>query len=365
LKRLPLYIGGFLGPLGTLAMVPMIPELRDEFGASTSAVSWGITGYLLALALFLLVAGTIGERFGRRRTVRTTYLVYAAASIGCALAPSLGLFVTGRVIQGIANAFITPLLLAALADATSAGRVGRSIGVYGSFQALGGAGAPLLGGLAADVGWRWGFVLVGLMSVALAGFPPAGGPQSERSDLRLRSLASRQPLMLGTAVFIASAGPLGTIVIVGIAARDDLGLSGTATGLVLLGGSAMPILVGPLWGRVIDVLGSLRSAMFAISAACVVAVSLAAGTTPIRLGSIWLIGGVAAAAAVVSIQSTATMLSTKNRGGSISFVLAFRFAGLAVAPVIWIPVFERSVPLAFIGAGLLGLPALALLRRVE
>ena len=101
LRRLPLYIGGFLGPFGTIVIIPMFPELRDEFDTTLTAVNLGFSLYLLPFAALLLVSGTLGERWGRRRTVRGTYLLYAVASIGCALAPNLEIFVASRALQGL------------------------------------------------------------------------------------------------------------------------------------------------------------------------------------------------------------------------------------------------------------------------
>ena len=69
-QRLPLYIGGMMGPFGTIVILPMFPELRESFNASSATVSWGFTIYLLPFAAVLLVSGTLGERWGRRRTVR-------------------------------------------------------------------------------------------------------------------------------------------------------------------------------------------------------------------------------------------------------------------------------------------------------
>jgi MFS family permease len=363
--RVPLYLGGFLGPLGTLVMIPMIPELRDDFGASTGAIGWGITAYLLAMASFLLVAGTIGERVGRRRTLRTTYLVYGAASLGCVFAPNLEWFIGFRVLQGVANAFITPLLLAALAEVTEPARFGRASGVYGSFQALGGAGAPLIGGLSADLGWRWGFATVALLAFGLASGLPAGGSAVASAGRDMKALVARDPLFLSAAVLFGAAGPLGTAVLVGVASRDELGLSGTAAGVVLLVGSSVPIVVTPFWGRIVDRVGSRRSATLGLIATSVVTSALVFGTSPVRLGLLWALGSVGVGVTIVSIQSLAATLSSTNRGGVISFTLAFRFTGLALAPVIWLPVFDRSPTAAFVGAALLGIPAVVLMARVK
>ena len=157
---LPYYLGGFLGPFGTMVVIPIYPELRETFDATTEQVNWSFSGYLLPMAALLLVSGTIGERFGRRRVTRITFVAYAAAALLSVFATTLGLFIASRVLQGVCNAFITPLLVAGLTEVIPEARLGRAIGVYSSFQAAGTALAPLAGGLAAAIdcascSWRW------------------------------------------------------------------------------------------------------------------------------------------------------------------------------------------------------------------
>ena len=108
---LPLYVGGFLGPFGGGVLAVLIPQLRDAFDATTGAVAAAIPAYLVPFAVFQLVSGTVGERLGRRRVVRAGYLAYAVFSVAGALAPSLGLFLGARALQGAANAFLTPLVV--------------------------------------------------------------------------------------------------------------------------------------------------------------------------------------------------------------------------------------------------------------
>src|SRR6187401_1882820 len=122
---LPLYIGGFLGPFGGGVVAVLVPQLRDAFDATTSGVELTIPAYLVPFAVLQLVSGTIGERLGRRRVVRTAYLSYAVLSVLAALAPGLGSFLVIRALQGSANAFLTPLLLAGLADETDPRQIGR------------------------------------------------------------------------------------------------------------------------------------------------------------------------------------------------------------------------------------------------
>ena len=82
--------------------------------------------------------------------MRGTYVLFAAASVVCALAPNLWVFLAARAVMGVANAFITPLLVAGLAEVVAPALFGRAVGIYSSFQAAGGALAPIIGGLAAD-----------------------------------------------------------------------------------------------------------------------------------------------------------------------------------------------------------------------
>ncbi len=131
---LPLYVGGFLGPFGGGVLAVLIPQLRDAFAASTAAVAAAIPAYLVPFAVVQLVSGTVGERLGRRRVVRAGYLAYALFSVAGAIAPTLGMFLGARALQGAANAFLTPLVLAGLADASPPGRLGRSIGTFAAVQ---------------------------------------------------------------------------------------------------------------------------------------------------------------------------------------------------------------------------------------
>lgn len=359
--RLPLYAGGFLGPFGTLVMVPMLPELRDAFDASNSAVGLGLTVYLVVFAAFLLFAGSVGARVGRQRTLRIAYFVYAVAAIVVVLSPSLSVFLIARSVQGAANAFFTPLLIAALADLVPAERFGRVVGTYGSFQAIGGAGAPLVGGITADVDWRWAFVVVAVLSVVLALTVPADRGALAAPDWR--AVASPAPVWLSTAMVIAAAGPLGVAVLVGVMARDVIGLTGTSAGLVLLIGGAAPIVLAPAWGLVVDRLGPGASARLALVASTLATAGLAAGTTSIRLGVAWLIASVGVATTIVSVQAFAATIDPEQRSGVISFVLSGRFTGLAIAPVAWLPVFESNPTAAFLGAAALGPLALLVMHR--
>lgn len=344
-----------MGPFGTLVIIPMFPELRESFDASSQAVGWGFTAYLIPFAVLLLVSGTLGERWGRRRTVRATYLLYAAASFACAVAPNLAFFLAGRAVQGIANAFITPLLLAGLAETVPEERFGRLVGIYGSFQAFGGAAAPVVGGLAADTNWRGAFIGTAVAALALAAAPPEGDPRRDVEAPPVKPLLTRPMAELGIAAFAGAAGPLGIAVLVGVMARDELDLSGSVAGAVIVTGSVTAMLLAPTWGRLVDRLGTRTAGLVSASVVTVSSATLGLTTNAWLLAAIWAFTGAFVAWLTIVFQAVATTAVPDNRGGALSYVLAFRFLGHGVGPLIFLPFIDSSVAGTFAAAAALGL----------
>ena len=118
----------------------MLPELGASYGVGSGDAAVSVTAYLLPFAALQVVSGTLGERWGRQRTVRVAYVAYTAASLLCALAPTFAVFLGGRALQGVANAFTTPLLFAALASSVPPERLGRALGLV---RLVAGGGADL------------------------------------------------------------------------------------------------------------------------------------------------------------------------------------------------------------------------------
>ena len=174
MQRFGLYAGGFLGPFGGGIIAVLIPQLRDAFDASTAEVTWGITAYLIPFAALQLVSGTLGERFGMARTVRTAYVAYAALSVLAAFAPDIGVFIAARALQGASNAFLTPLLLAAVAASSPPGTVGRTVGTFAAVQTAAIVASPLIGGLLGEISWRLAFLAPAVAALVLAALPLPG-----------------------------------------------------------------------------------------------------------------------------------------------------------------------------------------------
>src|SRR3954468_9500926 len=248
---LPFYVGGFLGPFGGGVVAVLVPQLRDAFDATTAGVAASIPAYLVPFAAFQLVSGTLGERLGRRRVVRTGYIVYALLSVAAAFVPTLGAFLVVRALQGSANAFLTPLLLAGLADEVPPRQIGRAVGTFAAVQTSAVALAPLGGGALGALDWRLAFVSQAFVAAALAMMPPAdGAPRAERP--RLRTAFTQRVGLLSAASFAGYAGITGIGFRVAVLAADDFGLGSVLRGVLLAGFGVAGILMGRLAGNWVD-----------------------------------------------------------------------------------------------------------------
>jgi EmrB/QacA subfamily drug resistance transporter len=174
-----------------------LPAIGRDLGASTSALQWMLNGYLLTLASLILLGGSLGDRYGRRRVFVLGAGLFTVASLLCAVAPSVGLLVVARILQGVGGALLTPGSLAMLESSFRPGDRARAIGAWSGLAGVAAALGPLLGGyLVEAVSWRAVFLInlpIGIFVVAMAmrhvpetRDPTAGGPL----DLRGAALAA-------------------------------------------------------------------------------------------------------------------------------------------------------------------------------
>ncbi len=137
-----------------------LSALGATFNASASDLQWVINAYLLPLSALLLLGGAAGDRYGHTRLLIIGTAMFGAASIGCALAPTLGWLLVARGMQGIGAALLMPNSLAILGARFSGEARGRAIGIWASVGAVMAALGPLLGGWLIDaVGWRSIFLI--------------------------------------------------------------------------------------------------------------------------------------------------------------------------------------------------------------
>jgi EmrB/QacA subfamily drug resistance transporter len=136
-----------------------LPALGQGFHASLTDLSWVLNAYAITLAALLVVAGRLGDRIGQRPVFLAGVIVFTLASLGCALAPNLGVLVAARVVQAIGAAAQLPTSLALLLAAVPAERRTGATRAWAAVGGLAAASGPVLGGLLVQANWRWVFVV--------------------------------------------------------------------------------------------------------------------------------------------------------------------------------------------------------------
>ncbi|HEY1699901.1 MAG TPA: MFS transporter [Trebonia sp.] len=153
-------LGSGIAALDATVVNIALPTIGREFHTGVADLQWVISGYTLTLAAFLLIGGTLGDRFGRRRMFLAGTVWFALASAACGLAPDATFLVLMRILQGIGAALLTPGSLAIIEASFAPDDRGRAIGAWSGLGGVTTAAGPLLGGyLISAASWRWIFFI--------------------------------------------------------------------------------------------------------------------------------------------------------------------------------------------------------------
>src|SRR5215218_2335397 len=158
-------LGSGMAFLDSTVLNVALPAMQTDLGASARDVQWIYGAFALLLSALLLVGGTLGDRYGRRRT----FVLGAAASVWCALAPGPGHLVAARALQGVGGALLVPASLAIVGASFEGKLRTKAIGAWAALSGTAMAVGPVLGGwLVETVSWRVAFLIVlALASVAV------------------------------------------------------------------------------------------------------------------------------------------------------------------------------------------------------
>ena len=349
---LPLYVGGFLGPFGGAMLVALIPNVAEGLDASVAQVAAAITAYMVPFAALQLVSGTLAERLGPRRVVRGGYVAFAAAALACALAPEIWSFLAARAAMGAANAFLSPILLAALSEVVAPAVLGRTVGTFAAAQTAGLLFAPILGGLLGEISWRLAFVLVAVVSIVLAlprqtlgaaeWEPGTGGRAS------IRALLNRWTALLATQAALGYLGFTAIGFVLGLVGAEEFDLGSGARGLLIAGYGIGGILLGRYAGTVVDRAGRPATALAGAVACTAGVLGLVVAPSPWSLGLVFFGIGCASAFVWAGLNTIAVESFPENRAGATSAYSAFKFAGVAIAPLVYVPLFNVDTRLPFL-----------------
>jgi EmrB/QacA subfamily drug resistance transporter len=162
----------FMASLDNLIVTTALPVIKEALGASLQELQWTVNAYTLTFAVLLLTGAALGDRFGRKRMFLVGISIFTLGSAMAALAPSIGLLITARAIQGMGGAIVTPLTLTILSAAVAPARRGLALGVWSGVGCLAIAIAPVVGGaIVESFSWQWVFWInvpigLGLLPIA-------------------------------------------------------------------------------------------------------------------------------------------------------------------------------------------------------
>ena len=214
---------------GTIVNIAL-RNIGADLGASLADLQWVVNAYLLALASLILVGGSLGDHFGRKRVFMFGVAWFALASAVCGLAQSPVQLIAARLLQGVGAALLTPGSLAMIQGSFRRADRGRVIGQWAGLGGIAAATGPLLGGWIVDnASWRWIFLInvpvaVAVLLVAARHVPESRDPEAARSfDLVGAALGA---LGLGCATYaLIERGSAPTIAVVTTAVLGVLGLA--------------------------------------------------------------------------------------------------------------------------------------------
>jgi EmrB/QacA subfamily drug resistance transporter len=144
---------------GTVVNVAL-PVLQTDLKATATDVQWVVEAYSLFLAALILVGGSLGDHFGRRRIFAIGVFLFTVASVLCGLAPNVNFLIGARAFQGVGGALLVPGSLAIISASFDSKQRGTAIGTWSGFTAITAAIGPVLGGLLVQyASWRWVFFI--------------------------------------------------------------------------------------------------------------------------------------------------------------------------------------------------------------
>src|SRR3954453_81745 len=166
-----------------------LPSLAGDLDAGVSGLQWTVDGYTVVLASLLMLAGSMGDRFGRRRGFVGGLVVFTLASLLCSLAPSVEWLIAFRVLQAVGGSMLNPVAMSIIANPfTDPRERAQAVGIWGAVFGISLALGPIVGGTVVEAfGWRpifWINLPVGLAAIALTLrlVPESRAPRARRFD---------------------------------------------------------------------------------------------------------------------------------------------------------------------------------------
>ena len=264
-QTVSLSVGAFLVMIGVSLVAPILPLYARQFGVSRTAAGALISSFAVARLLFDVAGGVLADRWGARRVMVAGALLLSAGSVVAALAPTYGVLVVARVVEGIGSAAYATAAGQLLVAITPRERLGRTMAVYQTGLLGGIAVGPVIGGYAAELGNFttpfWIYAGIGVLVAAVVGVLVRSSP-THAATLRETLRASARVLRSGPflallfvtfAIFVMRAGA--RITLIPLYAGEELGLAESDIGVILAVSAVATVFVVNPGGWLVDRIG--------------------------------------------------------------------------------------------------------------
>ena len=362
-----------VGPLVGNAVLALLGAIATDFTVNPTAVLIAFPAFMLPFASFQLFSGAISDVYGRIPVMLSGLVAFAIGLSVTAYATSLGIFVLGNVICGVGFAFVNPVVIALLTDSAASENIPKRMGIVSAMASLSAGLGPFIAGQMLVLGWRSYYlmflliVLIGLISVSVAGHPPRRSRESRGLRAFIENLTAelKRPsvVLMACATFLVSLVYLGTLVwtsraLVGAVDPIHLGILLLAAGTA---GATAGSLLGPLarrhgFGLPIG-LGFL-TLFGGLSLLILIGDIAQASLVPfvgLSLAAVGWAGGT-----LFPAMTTYSQMVSPTRRGVLAGVVTFGFfLGAALVPTLFGPLFQIGISAVYIG--MLGVSAILML----
>lgn len=334
-----------LAPLGVPLVSPALPVVRDAFGLTDAQASLLITSYFLVGIVLSPFIGALADRIGRRRVLVGSLLVFGLAGGIIALAPSYGVVLAIRVVQGTAAAGIFVSTVTIIGDAFEGVQRNAVLGVNNAVLSAGAAAYPLVGGVLAAIAWNAPFLAylaalpVAVVAAVVLEETPSSRTVRGRAYLRgaVAALAGSRALVYYGAAFLTELLLFGTVfTALPFLLSESFGLTPVGIGLVVTAAELSSVVVSTQNGRLAGFLsnGQLVTAGFACYGVGLLVAWLAETSLVVGAGVVVVGAGLGLSMPTVD-AAISDLVTGEYRAGALSLRNSVTFLGRATGPVLF------------------------------